>query len=364
MSERVYNFSAGPAVLPEKVLRQIQSELLSLRGCGMSVLEISHRSGEFADILASAKENLSRLLQLPANYRILFLQGGSRLQFSMIPINLLRGSSVPAEYILTGSWGKKAYQEAVKEGLAQITWDGKESGYDRLPPGKIDVLPDAPYVHFTSNETIEGVQFSTEPASGTTPLVCDASSDFLHRPLRMERYGALYACAQKNAGPAGVTIVIVRDDLLERSDPSLPGYLSFQQHAENDSLFNTPPTFAVYAVDLVARWLLDDIGGLNSMLEINQQKATILYEVIDESETFYRGHAQPECRSVMNVTFRLPTKELETAFLKQAAQRRLMNLKGHRSVGGIRASIYNAMPISGVESLRDFMREFYRENRR
>jgi phosphoserine aminotransferase len=220
------------------------------------------------------------------------------------------------------------------------------------------VAPDAAYAYFTSNETIEGVQFSTEPDVGNVPLVCDASSDFLHRPLDVSRYGLLYACAQKNAGPAGGTIVIVRDDLLARSDSSLPGYLNFRTHAEHDSTWNTPPTFAIYLVDLVTQWLLNDIGGLQAMYELNCRKAELLYRVIDESQGFYQGHARPECRSVMNVTFRLPSDDLQTRFLAEAARQQLCNLAGHRSVGGIRASIYNAMPWEGVMALSEFMQDF------
>jgi phosphoserine aminotransferase len=356
---RVFNFSAGPAVLPVPVLERARDEMLCLPGAGASVLEISHRSPEFLEILEAAKQNLKRLLSIPNGYHILFLQGGSRLQFSMIPMNLLRGQPLPADYILTGSWGVAAHKEAVKEGPVHIAWDGKETGYDRLPSdAELDLRDAAAYVYYTSNETIEGVQFATEPSAGNVPLVCDASSDFLHRPLDLNRYGLIYACAQKNAGPAGVTVVILRDDLLERSDANLPGYLNFRTHAENDSTYNTPPTFAIYLLHLVTEWLLNDIGGLAAMYQLNQRKAELLYQVIDQSHGFYRGHARPDCRSVMNVTFRLPSDELEKQFLSEAKRRNLHSLKGHRSVGGIRASIYNAMPWEGVVALGEFMREF------
>jgi phosphoserine aminotransferase len=341
------------------VLEQVRDELLALPGVGSSVLEISHRGKAFLRILESAKANLAELLNLPKNYKILFLQGGSRLQFSMVPMNLLRGQSQPAQYVITGSWGKKAHEEAVKEGQVEVIWDGKPHNYDRLPPaGELKVNPQAAYVHITSNETIEGVQFLDEPNTATAPLVCDASSDFLCRPLPIDRYGLIYACAQKNAGPAGVTVVIVREDLLERSRDDLPGYCNYKAHAEEDSLYNTPPTFAVYIVNLVCEWLLHEVGGLDKMLELNRKKAKLLYDVLDESGDFYCGHAQPGSRSLMNVTFRLPDDATEKKFLAGAEERGLTNLKGHRTVGGIRASIYNAMPIDGVEALRDYMVEF------
>ena len=359
MTERVFNFSAGPAVLPLSVLEHAQRELLALPGAGASILEISHRSKVFEAILQSAKKRLTELLSIPENYRILFLQGGSRLQFSMVPMNLLSADGPPADYILTGSWGKSALKEAVKAGAIHVAWDGKSSNYDRLPgAGEVQLSPQAAYVHITSNETIEGVQFRTEPETGGAPLVCDASSDFLHRPLDISRYGLLYACAQKNAGPAGVTVVIIREDLLARSQDSLPGYLNYKIHADNDSLWNTPAVFGIYIFDLIARWLLEDIGGLDKMYAQNCSKAQMLYELIDASNGFYRGHSQPECRSVMNATFRLPTEQLEKTFLAEAEKNGLSSLKGHRSVGGIRASIYNAMPVEGVTSLRDFMRDF------
>ncbi|MCL4207816.1 MAG: 3-phosphoserine/phosphohydroxythreonine transaminase [Pirellulaceae bacterium] len=359
MTERIFNFSAGPAVLPLSVLEHAQRELLALPGAGASILEISHRSKVFEAILQSAKKRLTELLSIPENYRILFLQGGSRLQFSMVPMNLLSADGPPADYILTGSWGKNALKEAIKAGPVRVAWDGKASNYDRLPgAGAVQLSPQAAYVHITSNETIEGVQFRTEPETGDVPLVCDSSSDFLHRPLDIARYGLLYACAQKNAGPAGVTIVIIREDLLERSQDSLPGYLNYKIHADNDSLWNTPAVFGIYIFDLIARWLLEDIGGLDKMYAQNCSKAQMLYDLIDASNGFYRGHSQSDCRSVMNVTFRLSTEELEKKFLAEAEKNGLSSLKGHRSVGGIRASIYNAMPVEGVTSLCNFMRDF------
>ncbi len=358
---RVYNFSAGPAVLPVPVLEQAQREMLALPGIGISVLEISHRSKPFEAILEDAQVRLRALLQIPDTYRILFLQGGARLLFSMIPMNIVRGTGKPADYILTGSWGRSACMEGQREGEVRIAWDGKDSNYDHVPTNaELRLSPDAAMVHITSNETIEGVQFATEPDVGDAPLVCDASSDLLSRPIPINRYGIVYACAQKNVGPAGVTLVVIREDLLARSQDTLPGYLNLRTHAEHNSLWNTPPSFAVYMVGLVARWLQEEIGGLARMYALNKQKAAILYDVIDGSNGFYRGHARPDCRSIMNVTFRLTTPELEADFLAEAAQQGLVTLKGHRSVGGIRASIYNAMPLAGVERLRDHMLDFAR----
>lgn len=357
MSKRVFNFSPGPATLPLPVLQQVRDELLELPGLGMSILEISHRSKPFTAILDSAEQNIRTLLDLPDNYRVLFLQGGARLQFSMVPLNLMAGRS--ADYITTGTWGKIALAEAQLEGPVNVAWDGASSNYNCLPSdSQLKLKSNAAYVHFTSNETIQGVQFPTEPKTEDVPLVCDASSDFLSRPLDIKRYGLIYACAQKNAGPAGVTIVIIRDDLVERSPDGLPGMLSYQTHAENNSCYNTAPTFGIYIVKLVTDWVLNTIGGLEKMEAINQEKSQLLYDAIDRSNGFYDPHAEPSCRSQMNVTYRLPSDDLQQQFLDQAVERDLCNLKGHRSVGGIRASIYNAMPLEGAEQLAEFMDEF------
>ncbi|MFM8250796.1 MAG: 3-phosphoserine/phosphohydroxythreonine transaminase [Planctomycetota bacterium] len=363
VEQRIYNFSPGPAVLPLPVLQQAQRDLVCLPGQGLSILEMSHRDQAFLDILADAQQSLRDLLGIPAHYRVLFLQGGSRLQFSMVPMNLLRGAGQAADYVLTGTWGKTALKEAQREGEVRVAWDGQACRYNRLPQAsELTLNPNAPYVHVTSNETIEGVQFLDELNTGSVPLVCDASSDFLCRPLPIERYGMIYACAQKNAGPAGVTVVIIREDLLARSPENLPGYLNYNSHASENSLWNTPPTFAIYLLGLVAHWLRDEVGGLAKMLERNREKAALLYELLDAHPDFYRGHAEPGSRSLMNVTFQLPDAATEKAFLTEAPRRGLGNLKGHRSVGGIRASIYNAMPPEGVVALRDFMREFRRSN--
>ncbi|MCA9234878.1 MAG: 3-phosphoserine/phosphohydroxythreonine transaminase [Planctomycetales bacterium] len=358
MAQRVYNFAAGPAAMPVKVLEQIQRDMLALPGVGASVMEISHRSGAFTAIIEGAIKNIRELLSIGDDYEVLFLQGGSRLQFSMIPMNLL-GSGQVADYIVTGSWGKYALDEAKKAGETNVAWDGKETNYDRLPAtADLRLQPQAAYVHYTSNETIQGVQFATEPSVGDVPLVCDASSDFLSRPLNIRKYGLLYACAQKNAGPAGVTVVVIRKNLLKLSDPNLPGYLNYDTHAQANSLWNTPPTFAIYVLQLITQWLLEDCGGLPGIEVANRQKAALLYDVLDASPEFYQGHAVPEVRSQMNVTFRLPSDELTAQFVGEAKEQGLTDLKGHRSVGGIRASIYNAMPVAGVEKLRDFMVKF------
>jgi phosphoserine aminotransferase len=363
MNERHYNFSAGPANLPLSVLEQAQRELLCLPGAGASVMEISHRGGPFRAILDEAEANYRRLLGIPDNYRVLFLQGGSRLQFSMVPLNLLKGTGKSADYICTGSWTDKAIEEARNVGDVRVAWDGRETNFDRLPAAsELDLNADAAYAYFTSNETIQGVQFLDEPAVGDVPLICDASSDLLCRPLDIEKYGLIYACAQKNCGPAGVTAVIIRDDLLERSDAKLPGYLNYKNHADGGSLYNTAPTFAIYIVNLVAKWLLDEIGGLAAMEAQNRRKAKMLYDVLDDSDAFYKGHAREQDRSLMNVTFRLPSEELDKQFFAEATSEQLDALKGHRSVGGVRASIYNAMPVEGVEKLAEFMKEFQQKS--
>jgi phosphoserine aminotransferase len=363
MSERVFNFSAGPAVLPVKVLEECGRAAVELPGLGMSVLEISHRSKAFASVLAEAKALLTELLGIPQGYTILFLQGGSSLQFSMVPMNLLRGTAKTADYILTGTWGGKAFQEAHREGTARAAWDGKPHNYSTLPAqDELTYSPDAAYVHITSNETIQGVEFPGEPDTGSIPLVCDASSNFLSRPMAVDRYGLIYACAQKNAGIAGLTVVIIRDDLLERMPQELPAMLDYKLLAANDSLYNTPPVFGIYVLLLVARWLKNDVGGLAAMAKINREKAQLIYDVLDQHPQFYRGHARPDSRSMMNVTWRLPSEELEAAFIKQAQSRGLVDLKGHRSVGGIRASMYNAMPREGAAALRDFMLEFQKQH--
>ncbi len=363
MEKRVYNFSPGPAVMPLPALQEAQRDLVALPGTGISILEISHRSKTFDQIITQAEVNIRTLLAIPDNYRVLFLQGGAVLQFGMIPMNLLRGTGKSADYIVTGTWSKKALDEAKTQGTVRAVWDGKSGNYNRVPKqAELQLDPNAAYVYITSNETIHGVQYQTEPDVGSVPLVCDSSSDILSRPISIQKYGIVFACAQKNVGPAGVTVVIIRDDLVARSPTNLPSLLNYKLLAENKSLLNTPPCFAIYMVKLVTDWLLRDIGGLAKMAEINKQKAQMLYDAIEKSNGFYAAHAEADCRSTMNVPFRLARPDLEEPFLKQAAAQGMCELKGHRSVGGCRASIYNAMPIDGVKALRDFMLDFAKKN--
>jgi len=365
MAERVWNFSAGPATLPAPVLDGARAAVAELGDSGMSVLEVSHRSRIFGDVIAEAERGIRELLGVPrAGYQVLFLQGGASLQFSMVPMSLLLGGR-PAEYVVTGTWGTRAVVEAERHGAVTIPWTGAGEGFVRVPrAGELAGLGEgAAYVHLTSNETIQGVEWPTEPAVAPgTPLVGDLSSDFLSRPVEIARYGLIYAGAQKNAGSAGVTIVVVREDLVAEAQDGLPTMLDYRTYAEHHSLYNTPPVFAVFVVMLVTRWLRDEIGGLAAMAAINEEKAGLLYEAIDSSGGFYEGHADPGSRSRMNVTWRLPTPELEREFVTAAAERGLLELKGHRSVGGIRASIYNAMPAEGVLALRGLMDSFRRRS--
>lgn len=357
MQDRVYNFSAGPAVLPLPALKKAQEELLCLPGAGCSILEVSHRSKPFEEIIEVAEANLRKLLNIPDNYRVLFLQGGALLQFAMIPMNILGGK--PADYIVTGSWSKTASGEAKTQGTVNIIWDGSGTKFTRNPvASEYTVNPDAAYCYMTSNETIQGVQWQSLPETGNVPLVCDASSDILCRPVDISKFGIYFACAQKNAGPAGVTMAIIRDDLIERTPDNLPKMLSFKTLAEGKSMVNTPPCFAVYMVKLVTDWLLEHIGGLDKMYERNVEKAQLLYDTIDNSGGFYRGHAVKEDRSIMNVPFVLANDDLTKPFIEKAKSHGLTQLSGHRSVGGCRASIYNAMPREGVEALCDFMNDF------
>jgi phosphoserine aminotransferase len=360
MTERIFNFSAGPAVLPVPVLEEAQRDMLSLPGVGMSVMEISHRSKTFDDIIARAESGLRELMGIPSNYHILFLQGGASLQFSMVPMNFLphEGS---ADYVLTGSWGKKALKEAKKVGAVNVAATMADGGFTRVPSrDEMSLSSHAAYVHITSNETIEGVQWKREPNVGDVPLVADTSSDILSRQIDVSKYGIIYAGAQKNMGPSGVTVVILRDDLLPRIPENLATMLDYRVHVENKSLYNTPNTWGIYILSLVCKWLQEK-GGLAGMERENEEKARLVYDAIDATD-FYRGHADVDCRSTMNVTFRLPAEEMEKKFVAEATAQGLDGLKGHRSVGGIRASIYNAFPRAGVEALVSFMRDFERRN--
>lgn len=362
MTNRVFNFSAGPAVLPEPVLKKAQEDLFAMPGVGMSVLEISHRSPTFEQIIKEAEEDLRKLLGIPENYKVLFLQGGASLQFTMVPMNLLL-KGVSADYILTGSWGQGAVKEAKKLGTVREAATTADTNFNRLPNAEeLHLDPSAAYLHFTSNETIFGVEFDGEPVVTDVPLVCDMSSNFISKPVDVSKYGLIYAGAQKNAGPAGATIVIIREDLLERAPENLPAMLDYKNLAKNGSMYNTPPCFAIYICGLVFKWALNDIGGLEKVAAMNQEKAKILYDAIDASDNYYRGHAEKSCRSKMNVTFRLPSEDLEKKFIKEATAAGLDGLKGHRYVGGLRASIYNAFPKAGVESLVSFMKEFQKSN--
>ncbi len=357
MHPRIHNFGAGPAALPLSVLEEAQRDLLSLPGVGVSVLEISHRSKHFDAIQQETITNLRQLLGLAPEQHVLFLPGGASLQFTLLPMNLCPEGS-KADYIVTGTWSDKAAKDAEAQGKGRRLWSGKADNYTRLPRAEeLSLDPDSAYLHYTSNETIHGVQFHHVPEAGAVPLICDMSSDFLSRPVEGSRYSLIYAGAQKNAGPAGVTVVIVHEAMLGRSAASLPPMLSYALQAKENSIYNTPPVFPIYIVMLVTRWLLAN-GGLSGIAQENEAKAQRLYSVIDASAGFYRPHAQVDCRSRMNVAWRLPSEELEKKFLDQAKARGFDGLKGHRSVGGIRASIYNAVPKVSVDALAGFMEDF------
>lgn len=331
--------------------------MISLGDAGMSVMEMSHRSAMFGEVLESARRGIRDLLEVPPNYRILFLQGGATLQFAMVAMSFLGGSG-KADYVVTGAWGEKALKEAERFGAANAVFSSAESGFRSIPgAGALAFSPDARYIHYTSNETIHGVEFKYDLDGGRVPVVCDASSNILSKPIDIEKYALIYAGAQKNIGPSGVTLVLIRDDFLDTARDGLPSMLDYKLYAEHGSMLNTPNTWGIYMVHLVCEWLRDQ-GGLAAMKAKNEEKAAILYDAIDSSERFYRGHSEPEARSAMNVTFRLPSEELERQFVVEARQHDMDGLAGHRSVGGIRASIYNAFPREGVEALADLMRVF------
>jgi len=357
---RIYNFSAGPAMLPEEVLQQAREEMLEWQGSGMAVMEMSHRGKEFMSIAAQAEADLRELLAIPANYKVLFLQGGASSQFAMVPLNLLQGKS-GADYINTGMWSKKAIAEAKRFCEVNVAASSEETKYTTIPPqAEWRLNADAAYVHYTPNETIGGVEFHWVPDTGDVPLVADMSSTLLSRPIDVSKFGVIYAGAQKNIGPAGLTLVIVREDLLGKAQANTPAMFDYKIHADADSMYNTPPTYAWYLAGLVFQ-LLKRKGGLQAMAEINKRKADKLYAAIDDSG-FYRNPVEKSSRSWMNVPFTLADANLDKTFLAEAAQAGLKTLGGHRSVGGMRASIYNAMPEAGVDALVAFMQDFAKRN--
>ena len=359
MPERIYNFSPGPATLPYEVLTQAAKDIVNFNDKGIGLIEMSHRSKEFIAVTDETEALLRELMGIPANYKVLFLQGGASTQFAMVPMNLL-GPGKAADYLNTGTWSKKAIKEAKFFGDIRVAYSSEESGFNHVPsPSEYTVRDNAEYLYFVSNNTIFGTQFQSLPTS-TKTMVCDMSSDILSRPFSFDGYGIVFAGAQKNMGPAGVTIVIVREDLLDRTPENVPTMFRYKTHADKGSMFNTPPCFSIYIVNLVLKWLKKN-GGVAAMEKVNMDKAALLYKAIDATD-FYRGHARPDSRSLMNVTFNLPTPELEKHFVAEAGSLGLDGLKGHRSVGGIRASIYNAFPREGVEKLVSFMGEFARKN--
>lgn len=355
--KRAYNFNAGPAALPEEVLNKAQSEWLNFNDSGMAVMELSHRSKEYDMIHDKAILLLRKLMNISDDYEVLFLQGGASLQFSMIPMNILPKDKV-GYYVLTGSWSEKALKEAKKLGATSVIATGKENNYKEIPNlESVSLNDDAAYLHITSNNTIYGTQWQHFPEVLNGPLVADMSSDILSKPFDVNKFGLIYAGAQKNLGPSGVTVVIIRKDLLAKSDASLPTMLNYQTHVESNSLYNTPPTLAIYLLSLVLEWV-DSLGGVSKIEELNKEKAKVLYDTIDESNGFYQGHAEPKSRSLMNVTFTLQSEEATKAFLSQAKENGFIGLAGHRSVGGCRASIYNAVPLEHVVKLAEFMKSF------
>ena len=357
---RVYNFSAGPSMLPLPVLQRAQQDLVDYQGCGQSVMEMSHRSSQFMAIAQNTQDALRRVLNVPSNYRIGFFQGGATAQFAAVPLNLMNGGC--ADYLLTGQFSTKAAKEAAKYGTVHVAADTKDIGYTRIPD--VDTLkwtPGAEYIHICENNTIYGTRFPRVPQVPGVPLVADLSSCILSRPTDVSRYGVIYFGVQKNVAPAGMAVVIVREDLLGRAAPNTPVLLDWKTVIDADSMYNTPPCWCIYMMGLVLEWIEQDVGGLAAMEQRNNEKARLLYDFIDRSD-FYTNMVYPPHRSIMNVTFTSPSKELDAKFCAQAAQAGLVNLKGHRSVGGMRASIYNAMPLEGVQALVMFMEQFQREN--
>ncbi len=354
-----YNFYAGPAILPQEVMKKAQDELLDFNGIGLSILEISHRSKDFDAVITTAEAKIRSLLGVPENFTVMFLQGGASLQFGMIPMNLLKGGK--ADYVHSGEWAKKAIKEAKLFGTVNVAASSEDKNFSYIPE-KFGFSPDAKYVHVTSNETIGGIQWTKFPETNGLPLIIDMSSDIFSRRIDFKDVGMIYAGAQKNIGPAGVTLVIMRNDLLEGCADGLTTMLSYKTHAKEKSLYNTPPSFAIYMVKLVMDWI-EGLGGLAAIEKINEQKAKAIYDAIDHSNGYYKGTANIKDRSKMNVTFRLPSEELEEKFINDAKKAGFIGLKGHRSVGGCRASIYNAMGLEGVQALVKFMEQFAKENK-
>ncbi len=358
---RVYNFSAGPSMLPEKVLTTAAQEMLDYQGTGESVMEMSHRSKEYQAIIDKCEELFRQVLSIPKNYKVLFLQGGASSQFAMIPLNLMNKSG-KADFVITGQWATKAYQEAQKFGECKAVASSKDKTFTYIPELDADTFTkDADYFHICYNNTIYGTRFHDLPQTGNIPLVADMSSCILSEPLDVSRFGMIYAGAQKNMGPAGLTVVVIREDLLGNARPECPTMFNYQIHADNGSMYNTPPTYAIYIFKLVLEWLINDIGGLDSMKAVNEEKAGLLYTFLDQSNLF-KGTVEKKDRSLMNIPFVTGSDELDAKFVKEASANGFINLKGHRTVGGMRASIYNAMPVEGVRRLVEFMKEFERKN--
>jgi phosphoserine aminotransferase len=359
MPDRIYNFSAGPATLPYEVLLQAAKDIVNFQSKGLGLIEMSHRSREFIQVVDDCEALLRELMSIPDNYKVLFLQGGASTQFAMVPMNLL-GPGKKACYLNTGTWSKKAIKEANFFGTVDVAYSSEDSNFDRVPlPGEYTISAEAEYLYFVSNNTIFGTQFQQMPQTDKV-MVCDMSSDILSRSINVSSFGLIFAGAQKNMGPAGCTVVIIREDLLDRTPENIPTMFRYKTHADKGSMFNTPPCFAIHTIGLVLQWL-KKAGGQAAIEKINREKAALLYEAIDSS-TFYRGHAQVGSRSLMNITFNLPTHELEAKFVQEATAASLDGLKGHRSVGGCRASIYNAFPRDGVDKLVSFMQEFEKKN--
>ncbi|AJY75839.1 3-phosphoserine/phosphohydroxythreonine transaminase [Paenibacillus beijingensis] len=361
MTHRAYNFNAGPAALPIEVLQQAQEQFVEFGGSGMSIMEMSHRGAIYEGVHNETQALMRELFAIPGNYQILFLQGGASTQFAMIPLNLLSAGKTGA-YVMTGSWAKKALQEAKLVGETAVAASSESVAYNRIPDlSEISVPDNAAYLHITSNETIEGTQFAAYPDTGSVPLIGDLSSDIMCRTVDVNQFGIIYAGAQKNLGPSGVTIVIAREDLVAESPKSVPTMLRYDTHAKSNSLYNTPPSFSIYMVNLVLKWIASK-GGVAALEQYNRDKTKLIYNAIDESGGFYRGFADPASRSLMNITFRLQSEELEKQFAKESEQHGFVGLKGHRSVGGLRASTYNAVPLESCKALADFMQEFQRKN--